>query len=79
MDDYDLIQEQLETIRRLKESVRWYKSRHEKLQTLQRNMRDPERTVVCDILANNALLPDPDRTRYGGIDRIDDTKSRTDR
>ena len=28
-------------------------------------MRDPERTIVCDILANGALLPDPNRRRYG--------------
>lgn len=28
-------------------------------------MRDPERTLVCDILANAALLPDPKGLRYG--------------
>ena len=31
-------------------------------------MRDPERTVVCDILANNQLLPDKNGSRYNGID-----------
>jgi hypothetical protein len=28
-------------------------------------MRDPERTLVCDILANGTLLPDPNGERYG--------------
>jgi hypothetical protein len=28
-------------------------------------MRDPERQIVCDILANNSLLPDPSGVRYG--------------
>jgi len=28
-------------------------------------MKDPERQIVCDILANNTLLPDPNGRRYG--------------
>ena len=28
-------------------------------------MRDPERTMVCDILANGQTLPDADGSRYG--------------
>jgi hypothetical protein len=31
----------------------------------QKHMRDPERTLVCDILANGQLLPDPKGERYG--------------
>lgn len=31
----------------------------------QKRMRDPERTLVCDIIANGQLLPDPTGTRYG--------------
>ena len=36
----------------------WYKHRCNNLQAAQKNMRDPERTMVCDILANGALLHD---------------------
>jgi len=38
-----------------------------KLDLLQKNqkyMRDPERTLVCDIIANGQLLPDPEGKRY---------------
>ncbi len=37
------------------------------LGALQHLMRDPERTLVCDVLANGQLLPDPDGSRYGGV------------
>jgi len=43
----------------------FYKSRCELLGKVQKYMRDPERTIVCDILANNNLLPDPEGKRYG--------------
>ena len=33
----------------------------------QHRMRDPERTLVCDIIANGQLLPDPNGTRYGTL------------
>lgn len=39
------------------------------LQKAQKNMRDPERQIVCDIIANGQLLPDPDGKRYGGLDK----------
>ena len=52
-------------IKRLEDSVSFYKRRCELLQTVQHQMRDPERTIVCDILANCALLPDLDGKRYG--------------
>ena len=48
-----------------KVSRNFYKQRCELLQQAQKYMRDPERTIVCDILANNALLPDPEGKRYG--------------
>lgn len=35
------------------------------LQSEQRWMREPERTIVCDILANGQLLPDEKGKRYG--------------
>ena len=31
----------------------------------QYRMRDPERTLLCDIIANGQLLPDPNGSRYG--------------
>ena len=43
----------------------FYRSRCELLQKVQQYMRDPERQIVCDILANNSLLPDPSGVRYG--------------
>ena len=45
----------------------FYKSRVDKFQQYQSGMRDPERTLVCDILANNAVLPDVTGDRYGMI------------
>lgn len=39
--------------------------RFDLLQQMQSRMREPERTIVCDVLANGALLPDPDGVRYG--------------
>jgi L-alanine-DL-glutamate epimerase-like enolase superfamily enzyme len=49
----------------LKSSKGFYESRCELLQKVQKYMRDPERTIVCDILAINSLLPDPFGERYG--------------
>lgn len=58
--------EKLETkIEKLESSLQFYKSRCELFQKVQKYMEDPERTIVCDILANNSLLPDPNGTRYG--------------
>jgi hypothetical protein len=54
-----------EQVKDLKFSNEWYESRFELLQKVQKYMRDPERTIVCDILANNSLLPDPSGKRYG--------------
>lgn len=38
-------------------SLAFYKRRCDALQQWQSRMRDPERTVVCDILANGCTLP----------------------
>jgi hypothetical protein len=51
--------------RKLKLSLDFYKSRCVLLEKVQKYMRDPERQIVCDILANNSLLPDPEGKRYG--------------
>lgn len=49
----------------LKFSRDFYKSRCELLEKVQKYMIYPERQIVCDILANNTLLPDPKGERYG--------------
>jgi hypothetical protein len=46
----------------------WYSHSAHSLQQLQQEnhrFREPERTMLCDILANGALLPDPEGKRYG--------------
>ena len=60
-----LVKTDTEIIETLKKSLNFYKQRCELLQQVQKYMRDPERTIVCDILANNSLLPDPEGKRYG--------------
>lgn len=51
--------------KRTVKSLAWYRDRVDMLQREQSRMRDPERTLVCDIIANCALLPDADGARYG--------------
>lgn len=36
-----------------------------RLQQENHRFREPERTILCDLLANGDLLPDPTGTRYG--------------
>lgn len=48
-----------------KHSEGWNRLRVEMLSRLQKHLRDPERTLVCDILADGQLLPDPTGKRYG--------------
>ena len=62
----NLMQDELvEHCRKLAHSADWNRRRVEMLARLQKHMRDPERTLVCDILANGQLLPDPQGKRYG--------------
>lgn len=55
----------LKEINDLEQSLQFYKNRCELIEKVQKYMRDPERQIVCDILANNNLLPDPSGARYG--------------
>lgn len=49
----------------LRQELEWYKHRCAMMQAMQVYMRDPERTMVCDILANGKLLHnDPAHQRY---------------
>lgn len=50
------LQDLQEQLHEAQTSLAFYKSRCEQLQKAQNRMRDPERTVVCDILANGHLL-----------------------
>lgn len=66
--DKDSLLTQQELIRhckRLYDERQFYIRRFDRLQKEQRNMREPERTMVCDILANGSLLFDPNGARYG--------------
>lgn len=55
-------EELLRELEKLKASRDWYKKRVELLQAEQSKMRDPERIMVCDILANGLVWHD--RSRY---------------
>ena len=55
----------LKEIEELRDSLKFYKRRCDALQEWQSKMRDPERTIVCDILANGITLhPDYSGDRY---------------
>ena len=55
-------------IAHMRSSCEFYKRRCEALQRWQSSMRDPERTVVCDILANGFTLDQANAgDRYGGM------------
>lgn len=51
----------LKEIEKLKASRDWYRKRVDLLQQEQSKMRDPERIIVCDILANGLVWHDPIR------------------
>lgn len=50
---------------RLEQERDWYRSRVRLLEKSKAMFREPELTIICDIMANGQLLPDPDGTRYG--------------
>jgi uncharacterized protein YjbI with pentapeptide repeats len=54
LSDADLLQRGQSALHRL-----------HRLQQENARFREPERTILCDILANGTLLPDPDGKRYG--------------
>jgi len=62
---YHLHQDAADAIEIQRIALDFYRRRCDLLQAHQASMRDPERTLVCDILANGQLLPDPAGTRYG--------------
>lgn len=57
-----------DALRRLEHSESFYRRRCEALQAWQSSMRDPERVIVCDILANGFTLDQPFAgDRYAGL------------
>lgn len=60
----DSLVEAEKELRRLNRKVSFYRGRFVLLSQLQNRMRDPERTMVCDVIANGSLLPDPQNQRY---------------
>jgi len=56
---------EIEAHKRTTESLAWYRARVDILQSVHAMMRNPERKIVCDVLANGCLLPDPDGVWYG--------------
>ena len=63
----------IEMIERLEEaeaSVAWHHRRWMALQMSQKKMREPERTMVCDILANGELMhPTVAGNRYSVMEK----------
>ena len=52
-------------LKRAESSMRWYAHRCDMLQREQKRFGEgKERTLLCDILANGQLLPDPHGKRY---------------
>ena len=59
--DADILLALLDHIEGLRGSREFYRRRCELLQKWQHKMRDPERTIVCDILANASTMPEGGR------------------
>ena len=75
-DSYEIgeaIDAAVEMIERLEEaeaSVAWHQRRWLALQMHQTKMREPERTIVCDILANGELMhPTVAGNRYSVMEK----------
>lgn len=52
-------------VRRQLNSLSFYKLRCENLQKIQNKMRDPERKMVCDILANGYTMQNSSLEQFG--------------
>lgn len=57
MEAQKIILELAEQLTSTRELLDFYKKRVELLQQWQSKMRDPERTIACDIIANGQTLP----------------------
>ena len=71
----DAAVEMIERLEEAEASVAWHQRRWMALQAHQRRMRDPERTIVCDIIANGELLhPTVAGDRYAVKDALEKSK-----
>lgn len=62
--------EMIERLEAAESSVAWHQRRWMALQMHQKKMREPERTIVCDILANGKLLhPTVAGNRYSVMEK----------
>lgn len=56
MEAIDAAVDKIERLEAAESSVAWHQRRWMALQMNQKKMREPERTIVCDILANGKLM-----------------------
>ena len=71
----DEILELLDRLEAAESSVVWHRRRWMALQMHQMKMREPERTMVCDILANGELMhPTVAGDRYAIKDALEESK-----
>lgn len=61
----------LKELYELRQSLGYYQRRCELLQQWQGGMRDPERVLVCDILANGSVLSSGAGDRYGDMTPVE--------
>ena len=67
--------EMIERLKAAESSVAWHQRRFMALQMHQKKMREPERTMVCDILANGELMhPTVAGDRYATKDAMKESK-----
>ena len=71
----DAAVEMIERLELAESAVAWHRRRWMALQTHQTKMREPERTMVCDILANGELMhPTVSGDRYAIKDAMEKSK-----
>ena len=71
----DAAVEMIERLELAESSVAWHRRRWMALQMHQTKMREPERTMVCDILANGELMhPTVSGDRYAIKDAMEESK-----
>ena len=71
----DAAVEMIERLEEAEASVAWHQRRWMALQAHQMKMREPERTIVCDIIANGELIhPTVAGDRYAVKDALEESK-----
>lgn len=71
----DAAVEMIERLELAESSIAWHRRRWMALQMHQMKMREPERTMVCDILANGELMhPTVAGDRYAIKDALEESK-----